>query len=246
MSRYIRDPELCPQRNCIDSGPQVDGNLFAPFVYFFTFIMWNSLMLTNLFTSILCDYFVSDRPFSRVASALRLISARTVRQARENGTLLMTTEQRNWQFMSLFVSETMANDFAPRPRQGRSLVLRKICYDISHSHCFHLVVYAAIVASAIAMWAQQSTAYSDPTGIVDMWLLVCNEVVLVIFTFEVFVGILGIGIREYVQNRWLESLVVGIMWMIIIQRLLSQLYPGSELVLWFQWVRALDSLRALR
>jgi hypothetical protein len=41
----------------VDEAPAKDSGTLTAFVFFASFIMWNSLMLTNLFTSMLCDYF---------------------------------------------------------------------------------------------------------------------------------------------------------------------------------------------
>lgn len=44
----------------VDFAPEKDSGTVSAFVFFASFIMWNSLMLTNLFTSMLCDYFARE------------------------------------------------------------------------------------------------------------------------------------------------------------------------------------------
>ena len=41
----------------VDEAPEKDYAALSAFIFFASFIMWNSLMLTNLFTSMLCDFF---------------------------------------------------------------------------------------------------------------------------------------------------------------------------------------------
>jgi hypothetical protein len=44
----------------IDEAPRKDYDITTPFLFFASFIMWNSLMLTNLFTGMLCDFFARE------------------------------------------------------------------------------------------------------------------------------------------------------------------------------------------
>lgn len=151
----------------------------------------------------------------------------------------MTTEQRNWQFMGLFVSATMENDIAPPPREGSWLRLRKTCYKISHSHKFHWVVNATICLGI-------TTMTNDETGTTAMVVIACEAFTALIFTLEFILGVVGTSLREHLQHWWLASLVVPSMWVILVHRLLSLYFPDNQLVMWLQWVRALEVLRALR
>ena len=219
----IRDPELCPRRNCVDMAPQADGNLLEPFLYFSTFIIWNSFMLTNLFTGMLCDYF-----------------------ARASGSILMTAEQRNWQFLSLFIVDAMQVDITPPPHHGGCLSLRRAAYYLSHNRIFKVLVSFTIIASILSMFGQQSLADLDSTGVIGRVLQIADDYVLLVFTTEALCLGMGMGFREYRQQYLFDLLVVSTMWMTIVQKWLEASYPEDERVIWWRWLRMFDCLRALR
>eukprot|EP01046_Picozoa_sp_COSAG06_P006102 COSAG06_NODE_283_length_18377_cov_8.509301_6_plen_2777_part_00 len=198
----------------VDQAPSKDFSATASFLFFATFIMWNSLMLTNLFTGMLCDFF-----------------------AQTSGSILMTSEQRNWQFMSMFLVESLRLEVTPPPDKEKLGGLAYLCFNFVQSRSFKALVDLTIFASIVSMIGQQAALSVDPTGVLADVLLALDEYVLVVFTVEAFSTVCGFGVKVYARDFRTNAVVLVTLWITTVQQILD---------LGWGELQALAFVRALR
>ena len=99
--------------------------------------------------------------------------------AEATGSVLMTAEQRNWQFMSLFVKESMGMELPPvehGPRDSKRMhEARLFCYSVWSSNLYRRSILFVIVLSLIPMLMGLSTVDNDGSGELDELLLRVDE-----------------------------------------------------------------------
>ena len=196
------------------AAPAKDNDIVGSFIVFGTFIIWNSFMLTKLFTGMLCDFF-----------------------SQSSGSVLMTAEQRNWQFMSMFLAESLKHEIS---RPTAKIPLR--AFELVHNFYVQAVIDLTIILSVISMVGQQSYLESDPTGLTRAYLLYVDEYILVIYTLEATMKSVAFGPRKFIQEYKSEVIVVVTLWATVLHAILRE-QLGIE---WLHWVQSLSFVRGLR
>jgi hypothetical protein len=154
----------------------------------------------------------------------------------------MTSEQRNWQFMSMFLVESLRLEVVPPPDEDRWFGLASVGFNVVHSKWFRVLVDLTIVASVVSMVGQQSMLRLDPTGLVAEALLTLDELALVVFTLEAFFTLGGLGIKVYFRDFRMEAVVCATMWTTVVL-LYLKVYSGIEI---FPQLQAITFIRAMR
>ena len=154
----------------------------------------------------------------------------------------MTSEQRNWQFMSMFLVESLKLDVIPPPDADRWFGLASIGFSVVHSKTCRILVDLTIVASIVSMVGQQAMLSLDPTGLVAEVLLLLDEFALIVFTLEALFTLGGLGAKTYFHEFQLEALVCATMWATTV---LQYLEVHHDIVLLPQ-LQAITFIRAVR
>lgn len=196
------------------AAPSKDNDIVGSFIVFATFIIWNSFMLTKLFTGMLCDFF-----------------------SQSSGSVLMTAEQRNWQFMSMFLAESLKHEIS---RPTAELPLK--AFDFVHNFYVQGVIDLTIILSVLSMVGQQSVLENDPTGSIRVILLVVDEYILVIYTLEAAAKTVAFGPRNFLREYKSEVIVLATLWATVVHSILRD-QLGIQ---WLHWVQSLTFIRGLR
>ena len=196
-------------------APLKDNTALESFYFMLTFVIWNSFMLTRLFTGMLCDFF-----------------------SQSSGSMLMTSEQRNWQFMSMFLLESLKHELS-RPEDG-TWALK--AFLLIRNGFVQFFLGLTIIASVVSMLGQQSVMEEDPTGVTKHILLLLDECVLGIFTVEALVMLRAFGVSIYFREYRAEVLVLIAMWITVCHSIAREEF-GLH---WLHWVQSVQFVRGLR
>eukprot|EP01051_Picozoa_sp_SAG22_P003916 SAG22_NODE_200_length_15420_cov_4.424581_4_plen_2131_part_00 len=105
-----------------DAAPQQDANQWPAFMFFASYLMLNSFILTKLFVGMLADFFASS-----------------------SGNLLLTAEQRNWQFTHLFIYHVITIKKVPRTTVAR------FCFTVAEHPWFLKFVDLVVVLNVLQL-----------------------------------------------------------------------------------------------
>jgi hypothetical protein len=196
------------------AAPEKDNDIGASFAFFSTFVIWNSFMLTRLFTGMLCDFF-----------------------SQSSGSVLMTAEQRNWQFMSMFLVESLKHEIS-RPKGKHALR----AFLFIHNKWVRRFLNLTIIVSVVSMVGQQSLLQMDPTGLAKEYLLIVDEYILVVYTLEALISIVAFGFMAYVREYQTDYLVLATLWITVGHTILRSHMDFH----WLHWVQSIQFFRGLR
>eukprot|EP01051_Picozoa_sp_SAG22_P005135 SAG22_NODE_297_length_12786_cov_3.360290_4_plen_2527_part_00 len=204
----------------VDMAPSLDQASLSASVYCISFILWNSFLLTKLFTGMLADFF-----------------------AQSSGSILMTSQQRNWQFMSMFIYSALKDD----TRQPPKSVIRRCAFMIVNASWFHYFLNFVIVVNVSSMVGESATVQLDPTGLLVLVTNKINAFTLAIYTVEAMLRIVALGGRQFWHERKLDCIVL-----VAMAAAAGYHHYAHELVVLEQygirvdWILALQFVRALR
>lgn len=196
------------------AAPAKDNDVVSSFLFFSIFIIWNSFMLTKLFTGMLCDFF-----------------------SQSSGSVLMTAEQRNWQFMSMFLGESLKHEIS---RPSKSSALRAFLFI--HNKYVQGFLNVVIVLSVVSMIGQQSILSMDPTGLARKYLQLVDEYILVVYALESLISIAAFGLKGYIREYKLEILVIATLSITVVHTIFRQ----EMGIHWLHWVQSIQFVRGLR
>jgi Ca2+-binding EF-hand superfamily protein len=195
----------------IDKAPVQDANKWHAFLFFASFMIWNSFMLTKLFLGMLADFFASS-----------------------SGNLLLTDEQRNWQFLHLFIYHVIkvrTMPLYPFPRK---------CFQIAESTRFIRFIDFIVVINVIQLVAV--AAFPDVHNAIG-YILVGQWIVIVIYTVEAVIKVFAYGPLTYWKEQKLEIFILAAMYMATIELAIRSLVE-VESAGWI--IQALQATRVLR
>ena len=169
-------------------APVKDNSVGQSFIYFFGFILINSFLLTKLVTSMLCDFFAQKSGSDK------------------------TTDQRNWNFMSIFLIDALKLEVIKPPEKHKKMA--NWSYRTIHNRWFKGFIEVAIVLSVVSTFGQQQFGCTDKrkgtTGACTA-LITLDIVVLVAYWMELILTLWGVGWKKYFENYRLVGLVVIVM-----------------------------------
>ena len=163
----------------VDMAPEHDSNRWPAFAFFSTFMIWNGFMLTKLFVGMLADFFASS-----------------------SGNLLLTAEQRNWQFMHLFIYHVI------KIRTMPLLSFPRACFQCVENIMFKRFIDAVVVLNVTQLVA--ATAFPDVDNVLKA-LLAGQWLVIVIYIFEAAIKMVGYGVKNHLRDGKLELFVLTAM-----------------------------------
>eukprot|EP01051_Picozoa_sp_SAG22_P007205 SAG22_NODE_498_length_9728_cov_12.354346_3_plen_658_part_00 len=169
-------------------------------------------MLTKLFVGMLADFFASS-----------------------SGNLLLTAEQRNWQFMHLFIYHVI------KIRKVPLNPLRRKCFYLVNSQLFRRGIDVVVLLNVGQLIA--ATAFPDVDNVLKL-LLAGQWFVIAIYGLEAVAKSLAFGLREYVKDSKLELCILAAMVLSTLELLLREIYGVSSGGAWIS--QALQSTRVLR
>ena len=160
----------------IDMAPEHDFSRWPAFVFFSSFIIWNGFMLTKLFVGMLADFFASS-----------------------SGNLLLTAEQRNWQFMHLFILHVV------KIRKVPLAALPRACFQLAESQTFKRCIDIVVVLNVVQLVGASS--FPDINEMLGA-LLLGQWLVIAIYLFEAAVKTIGYGHKVYISDSKLELFIL--------------------------------------
>eukprot|EP01047_Picozoa_sp_COSAG01_P007944 COSAG01_NODE_306_length_19162_cov_14.196611_20_plen_1802_part_00 len=171
--------------NELGKQPVQDIN-FASSVFFVAFILIGSLFITNLFIGVLVNFF-----------------------GEANGSLLLTTRQKEWIHTQLLCKSVSSVVILP-PSSG----VRGALYPIVESAAFSYTISLLIVGNVGMLMCETAPMDQD---LLDVFNLI-NLVLLIIFTLEMALKIVAYGPMCYVGNGWnrLDAFTVVTSWIGIV------------------------------
>lgn len=208
-------------------APSRDNNMGIAFLYFFSFILINSFLLTKLVTSMLCDFFAQKSGSDK------------------------TTDQRNWNFMSIFLVDALKLEVIKPPEKNRLGGLGLESYKIIHRHEFKTFIDVVVVLSVLATFTlQQMDCFSEVDLSLSCALLyTLDTLVLFVFWIEFALTLASVGRKLYVRNYQIVAVVLVTMSLDFFWRIL-QTGDESEDSLNVRkvamWLHTANCLRALR
>eukprot|EP01052_Picozoa_sp_SAG31_P012413 SAG31_NODE_725_length_12546_cov_34.366857_5_plen_2399_part_00 len=204
----------------VDSAPTRDNSSLSASIFCISFILWNSFLLTKLFTAMLADFF-----------------------AQSSGSILMTSEQRNWQFMSMFIYSALKEDTRIPP----TTLLRAAAYKLITARWFTNLINFVIIANVLSMIGESATLALDPTGFFVNLTHRVNEFTLSIYIAEGLLRIVALGPRLFWNERKLDIFVLTVMAAAASYHLYAHhLRLLKEFHVRVDWILALQFVRALR
>ena len=207
-------------------APVADNSLWTAFVYFFTFILINSFLMTKLVTSMLCDFFAQKSGSDK------------------------TTDQRNWNFMSIFLVDALKFEVIKPPDKNRLAGLGLECYKIIHRQEFKQFIDVVVVLSVLATFAlQQMDCFGENSmSFACGTVYTLDTLVLLAFWFEFAITIASVGREQYLKNYQLVALVLVMMSLDAVWRLFAPVdkTQGVETRKLGMWLHTANCLRALR
>ena len=170
-------------------------------------------MLTKLFVGMLADFFASS-----------------------SGNLLLTTEQRNWQFLHLFILHVIKIRKVPTGQ------LRLLCFRIAGHRFTRRTVHTVCVLNVIQLIGVASVTTMDVSIIRP--LLAGQWLAIIVYTLEAIVKCVAYSPAVYLQESKLEIFILAGMYTATLEWQLRALVPGFSSATWV--VQALQSCRVLR
>lgn len=212
--------------------PEIDNSMTAAFLYFFAFILVNSFLMTKLVTSMLCDFFAQKSGSDK------------------------TTDQRNWNFMSIFLVDALKLEVIKPPEKHRLRGCALWCYRTIHHRLFKIFVEIAIVLSVVAVFGEQQLECADETSGYRShsctMLYTLDACVLSAFWIEFLLTLVGVGSKKYLENYRLVGIVLATMSFDTMWYWMSRLTAKpdesmSRLTTEIgMWLRTANCIRALR
>ncbi|MDC0510864.1 ion transporter [bacterium] len=158
-------------------------------VFFILFIFFAKFFITNLFVGVLVQHFQES-----------------------SGSSLLTEAQTKWsRFEMLCLMTKMQGDNREELKEVEKSSVKKTFYPIVKSNIFETVVLVTIIGNVVLLLAEHWPGSGDWESFLD----IMNFIFLVVFTVEIFMQILAIGLGGYFKNDWnkLDFFIVFFSWL---------------------------------
>ena len=205
-------------------APEVDFSFTESLIFHFCFIMWTYFVLTNLFVSLLADFFASS-----------------------TGNQLMTAGQRDWQYINLVLYRLQPIRGLPHSH-WRLAVFRFVETD-----CFRRIIDVFTVLNVAqlvgvnAVTALPGLARTDETDWAINELVVLGQaLVLGVYILEALLKAVAFGPLIYSRESKLELLVLAIMILATSSAYLQILADSSNWLLKHSWYDPTDGWRYIQ
>jgi Ca2+-binding EF-hand superfamily protein len=153
-------------------------------LYFWSFIIFNSLFLTNIFIGLLTNYFIEAE-----------------------GSALLTEAQSAWVQCQIFCIKTKPRILVP-PKEG---TISRSLHDFVLSEFFQKLVDYVVIINIVAMFFDATPGYNDwLPGVLDWIQILC----MWFFTVDVVFKCAVLGVRLYLDDDWskLDVVIVACTW----------------------------------